>query len=825
MSDFEQLDSGPALVAARKHPCALCEKCTLRGAENIYVPSTLPETPATLVVVGEAPGYDEAQQRRPFVGQSGKLLRAAINRAGGNHSEVAYLNTVSCRPPNNRTPTPDEVEACRPRLGDDLTKVALKDATLLVLGKTSHDALFGDDGRTMTALRGTWMPQEGMKGALVTWHPAYVLRKPSEMESFLADISRAMNPPDVVGRPEMNIVILDTLEDLTAWTDLMIHVVSPEILCFDIETEQLQWYDKPGKRSDRILMLAIAWSPTEAAIITKHLLYEEPEAREVLNVIFNRFKTVGHNAKFDVVFLKSQIDIEAKADEDTMLMHYTLNELPGTHGLKMLAKTYLGLDDYEEDLVHKYLRSRNDNYGKVPFDKMAEYAAIDVGSTLRLYHIFKKQLMDKGMYEWPYKNLLMRASKCLAEVELNGCYVDVPYLLQWQQELDVEIEKIKAELNKLAGFELNPNSPAQLKKYLYGTLGLPAPAATRKSAEGSTNAEALKALKGRHPAVDLLLKHRRMAKIKSSYVDNLITYADYQNRVHATFLIHGTETGRLSARDPALQTIPRESTDDLGSRIRGCFTAPPGRVLAIADYSQAELRVLAAMSGEPFLLKVYDEGRDLHTEAARALFGENYTKEHRTWCKMLNFAYAYGGNENSFAMSAGMPIEQAKAIVHKYDANMPVARAWKQHMFKTAKEKGYIESPFGRRRRFPVITPLLLDEIRKASVNMPVQSAASDLTLLALCELVERGHKVVLAVHDSIIIECDEADAERVMNEMVEVMRLSGESKMPSVKWKSDGEIKKRWGGKENVMAPLVVENLDALPVDFVEHLEAGNDN
>jgi len=216
-------------------------------------------------------------------------------------------------------------------------------------------------------------------------------------------------------------------------------------------------------------------------------------------------------------------------------------------------------------------------------------------------------------------------------------------------------------------------------------------------------------------------------------------------------------------------------------------------VLCSCDFSQAELRCLGALSGEPFLIKVYDEGRDLHSELAAAMFGPEYTKEERVKVKMFNFAYAYGGNEYSFAQDAGLPIEQAKAFVREYDRNMPVARQWKMDTYRTLLKQGYVETRFGRRRRFPLITDANAKDARKACVHFLVASTANDINLLAAADLVEMGWPVILTVHDSIFCEVPKERANECLHDMEERMLWQAHKGVPEVKWKVDPEILTRW--------------------------------
>lgn len=775
-----------------KHPCADCAACTLR--QQPFVPSTLVDLPE-LVVVGEAPGADEAREGTPFVGQSGKLLRTLISKGGANSANCNYVNVVACRPPNNREPTPDEIKACLGRFKDDLTK-ADTTVPVLAVGKTSHKVIFGSSEGPQK-MRGEWVTVDNRR-VMPTWHPAYVLRKPSEVTSLLSDITKAINQKN--GDTLLSAIEYSVHEfpgSFKVWAKELLNRDDLYYIVVDIETDQLQDYPtRDGVPADKVLCVAIATSESVAHVVLGDVLYEDEEARQLLQRIFDTKYIIAHNGKFDARFLWFQLGLKMKVNYDTMLAHYALDENKGTHGLKALASMYFGIPDYEEEHVQAYLRSRNDRYSKVPVHELVRYASYDVCVTYALYFETNKRLQKNDLYANPFMNTLMPASNALLEVEMYGIRVDTAMLEAWHEDLQEELLTIGEKVNALAKKDVNLNSPKQLAELLYDDLRMPQPVG-KKIAPRSTNAEALAQMKGNHPIVELLRRNRRVAKIDSSYVTNLLEYADTEERVHASFMIHGTETGRLSARNPALQTIPRES-DELGTMIRKAFVARDGCVLIIADYSQAELRVLAAMSGEPFLLKVYEEGRDLHTEAAVALFGPKYTKEQRVWCKMLNFSYAYGGNEFSFAEGTGMPIEAAREIVRKYDANMPVAKAWKAKQFETAKRKGYVESRFGRRRRFPLITRENVDDVRKASVNMPVQSGASDITLTALISLVNelKNAKVVLTVHDSILIECPENEAEEVARLVKSRMEDTGRLYFPSVAWKADVDIKKSWGDK-----------------------------
>lgn len=785
-----------------KLPGALCSQCTLASC-HLVPPSGSVE--ASLVIVGEAPGATEVEEGKPFVGPSGVLLNYALSQAGADLEDVYKTNVVMCRPPNNREPFPDEVVACYPRLKMELDSTR---GTLLALGKVATEAL-GLQGLD----RGGLYTNTHWAGKVMhTYHPAYLLRKPSDSPIFIRDIAKAVNGL-IAAKPEWmdpKVIHIEDPGSLQAYLDT---VPDDTWVAFDIETDQVKWYQSyDGTPPDPILMLQLAWDDTFGVVLDDVMLYDVPETRHILNKFFARVRPVAHNGKFDVVFLLSHIGVRPKLQFDTMLAHYILDE-NSKHGLKELVKEYFGLPDYEEALIKQYLTSANDRYSKIPFEPLAKYGVIDVIMTLQLRTVFETQLRKEGQYDWPFQALMIRGSNNLVDVEIRGAKVDVPYLKKVQAYLEQEMLRIEAEAKATLGWDarsLNLGSTQQCAVVVYDRLGFPL-CKNKKLGPRSTAHGAIEPLQGKHPFIDKLLEYRRVAKMKSSYADNLLEVVDINSRVHTSFLLHGTEVGRLSARGPALQTIPRsesnfEKEGIFGALIRAAFVADEGKMLAVCDYSQAELRVAAVEANEPFLLEVYANNRDLHSEVAAAMYGPQFTKHQRVMCKMFNFSYLYGGSEYSFAKDAGLNISVAKKFVADYNRVMPKLAEYRQTQFKKLAEQGYVQTRFGRRRRFPIITKINMDDARKACVHSPIAGTASDLTLLSLCKLNEEGQPVVLTVHDSILIEVDDATlvepahdkkppkyssntAEYASN----VMKATGEELLPEVAWKSDPEVRPRW--------------------------------
>lgn len=807
----------------RYHPLARCEECPLRDLHN-YVPSHIPEGELDFIAVGEAPGQQEVANKRPFVGPSGKLLDVAIRKAGQDPDRIARTNTVSCRPPGNATPSQEAVEACWGRLSHEL-EMANTDKIVL-MGKVATEEVmmrYGCEEEAAIApaqRRGKWYRPDpdselGEDGKIFfqTYHPAFVLRKVSEGKPFMRDIARVYENP----RPRIEMqdpaperVVVRTTAELY---QQLSKCPDNQMTAYDLETNNVFWYSRPGKPYDPVLMAAIAWEDHRGLIIGDELLYNEPHTAEILDEFCKRVRICAHNGKFDVIYSRSHLGFRPTVDFDTMLAHYCVEE-DGQHGLKYLASEYLGAEDYEGRLIKRYLSTKNDEYSKIPFGPLSEYAVRDVCMTLRLQRILEAQLHQQDLYEWPFNQVIMPIQDALSDVQYRGIRVDVGYLKEARTGMEEDIEVLRNELRLLSGRpELNPNAWQQVSEVIYQQFKLP-PTTNRRMRDKkhSTSAEAIEHLIGKHPFVDALVRYRRVAKLKSSYIDNLINYASVDGRIHTDFMVMGTEIGRLAARNPALQTIPRTS-DKYGALVRNAFCADPDHKLIVADYSQAELRVAAALSGEPFLLDVYNNDRDLHDEGTNSMYGtaqeiavqqglsdedaQTRWKEDRTNVKMFNFSYLYGGNEFSFAQKSGFPFEKARAFVRRYEQNMPRLAAWKARQFELVKQCGFVESIFGRRRRWAFITNSNSDEARKSAAHFKVASPSSDITLLSLCQMVKEGIDVQLTVHDSNVACAHESEVADVSRRMQEIMYDIAVEHIPEVRWKVDADISYRWGAKE----------------------------
>ncbi len=821
------------LRARRKHPLALCEKCPLGGYGFKMVPSE-GGTGATFAVIGEAPGKDEilARVRRPFIGASGQVLREGLKRAGLDESEGFLTNAVLCRPPDNKLePYSGAVDCCRPRLEAELSE--LKDCKrVLGAGKYGAEAALraveGPAAKkvTITRQRGEWHKPNGLglvdMEAVLTVHPAYVLRVPAIYPDFQKDLdtfAEGRKPHKLQTAP-----VPIMARNIAHLSSLLESIQDGSWVSFDVETDTADtWYDRPNVPHRNILMVGIATN-TDATIIINQRLWQEPLARELVNELFQRTTNIAHNGKFDVLWLQRDGVQYAKTDFDTMLAHYVLNVNP-PHGLKELGMLEYGIPNYEEELVTRYKKSCPKGveflYSMIPEDKLAQYLAWDVAVTHQLWIDYTIRLVEQGQMERPFLELLMPGQAMLTRVEQRGMRVDEPYLRGLRVQFANERDAVAYEIRMLTkGVVENPRSHVQNGKYVFEVLGY-REHTSKHYAKRSTCGAAIENTPGlkQEPFTELLLKFRRIDKIITAYVDTILAYVGIDGRVHPSYNLHRAKTGRLSANKPAWQTLPRAGKDRYGDAIRSAVIAEEGHKLLMGDYSQAEMRRWAWGCQDPFLLEVYRSGRDLHDEGANLLFGEgNWNKEKRTWIKNLNFSYIYGGNEYSFGAQFNLPAEKAREIIRSYDNVLTEAPKWRERMWRTGVEQGYIESSFGRRLYFWVINEQTLVDIQRACWNMPIQGDASDLNLLSAIELDKRGWPVVLSMHDATGMEIRTEDVALAEADMKEVMEGLGEKWFPGIPWLVDIDVLDRWAKRlDDTLDVPIVALYDA--EDF-EHFE-----
>jgi DNA polymerase-1 len=443
----------------------------------------------------------------------------------------------------------------------------------------------------------------------------------------------------------------------------------------------------------------------------------------------------------------------------------------------------LGLPPGDDPMLLAYLLDPSNTtpegvarrYGGEWTEEAGERAALSE----RLFANLWGRLEGEERLLWLYREVERPLSAVLAHMEATGVRLDVAYLRALSLEVAEEIARLEAEVFRLAGHPFNLNSRDQLERVLFDQLGLPAIGKTEKTGKRSTSAAVLEALREAHPIVEKILQYRELTKLKSTYIDPLPDLIHPRTgRLHTRFNQTATATGRLSSSDPNLQNIPVRTP--LGQRIRRAFIAEEGWLLVALDYSQIELRVLAHLSGDENLIRVFREGRDIHTETASWMFGvprEAVDPLMRRAAKTINFGVLYGMSAHRLSQELAIPYEEAQAFIGRYFQSFPKVRAWIEKTLEEGRRRGYVETLFGRRRYVPDLqarVKSVREAAERMAFNMPVQGTAADLMKLAMVKLFPRleeaGGRMLLQVHDELVLEAPKERAEAVARLAKEVM-------------------------------------------------------
>lgn len=436
---------------------------------------------------------------------------------------------------------------------------------------------------------------------------------------------------------------------------------------------------------------------------------------------------------------------------DLMIMDYLLDPGTRSHEISALILRYLNKDTTENNQSSLFGADT-----KVLGQTVADLFAIE--------QILEEQLAAKGFLNL-YKKIEMPLVPVLAEMEKNGIRIDVSYMQELAESLKKREAQITKEIYKHAGQEFNIASPQQLKEILFDKLQIPV-LGIRKGKTGlSTAASELEKMRGLHPIIDLVFEFRELAKLRNTYVDVLPGLVDKDGRLHTTFNQAVTATGRLSSSNPNLQNIPIKG--DLGQEIRKCFVAGKGYKLLSLDYSQIELRVIASLANDPEMIKIFQEGRDIHAMTAARVNGVTLTEvtpEMRSAAKAINFGIIYGMGPHSLAESIGVSFIEAKEFIARYFSVFKEVKRYLDETRALAHSTGYVETLLGRRRYLPEINsgmPQLRNSAERMAINAPIQGTAADLIKLAMIETQEllkkeREIKMLLQVHDELVFEVKE---------------------------------------------------------------------
>ncbi len=474
---------------------------------------------------------------------------------------------------------------------------------------------------------------------------------------------------------------------------------------------------------------------------------------------------------------------------DTALAGYLLDATAGHYDIGRLFASW-----FKEELP-KPLHLAPDAFSLLGDTVQAEASFLSYLSAVdALYDAMLPKLRETDA-EWLYFSVELPLCRVLAEMETAGFRVDARALQSFGKTLTAAMETLEQQIYSYAG-KFNINSPKQLGEVLFEKLGMPS---YKKTKTGySTNAEVLDKLRGQHPIVGEVLEYRQYAKLKSTYVDGLLKVIPPDGRVRTSFQMTVTATGRLSSTEPNLQNIPTRT--ELGSELRRMFTAEPGKVLVDADYSQIELRLLAHISGDKAMQEAFLSGEDFHTVTAAHVFGvpiEQVTQNMRRAAKAVNFGIVYGISAFSLSQDLGVTVAEAKEYMDAYFARFPGVKAYMDDIIKTARANGYVETMFHRRRALPEIKASNFNTRsfgERVALNMPIQGAAADIIKLAMVKVFARLQReglqarLIMQVHDELIVECPADEAEKVKALLEEEMEGVYELAVPLTAEAHSGE-------------------------------------
>ena len=497
-------------------------------------------------------------------------------------------------------------------------------------------------------------------------------------------------------------------------------------------------------------------------------------------------KKLGQHVKYDRhVFANHGIEVAGYA-HDTMLESYVL-EVHKPHGLASLAERHVGRSgiDYES-LTGK--GAHQIPFSQVAIDKASEYSCEDSDQTLDVHRVLWPRLAHDERLRFVYE-LEIASSEVLYRIERHGVLIDGPTLARQSAELGQRIMQLEQEAHGLAGQPFNLGSPKQIGEIFFGKLGLPV---VKKTATGapSTDEEVLEKLAEDYPLPAKLLEWRGLSKLKGTYTDKLAQMAHPRTgRVHTHYAQVVAVTGRLSSNEPNLQNIPVKTAE--GRRVREAFIAEPGHVIASADYSQIELRIMAHLSGDAALLAAFNEGRDVHKATAAEIFGitpEQVSSEQRRYAKVINFGLIYGMSSFGLARNLGIDNTAAKNYIDRYFQRYPGVKNYMDETRLAAKAQGYVETVFGRRLYLPEINSPngpRRSGAERAAINAPMQGTAADLIKLSMVKVqqvldaAQRRTRMIMQVHDELVFEVPLDEVEWVRGEIPKLMAGVAQLKVP----------------------------------------------
>ena len=558
-------------------------------------------------------------------------------------------------------------------------------------------------------------------------------------------------------------------------------------------------------RDGHMLGLSLSYDGEKGAYIDTECFDETTEA--LLQELFDKKTVIFHNAKFDLAFFQYHFNFNFPQIEDTMLLHYLIDENPGTHGLKQLAMKYTPYGDYEQPM-YEWIAEYRKNHGilkeqfswdLIPFDTMKVYAAMDSLVTFLVYEKFKK-IKQNAKLLWVYDNILIPGTRFLLNVQDNGVPFDRTRLLVAQElmqsDIDAAVKTLYtnpaiARFEEVQGKQFNPNSTVQLRSLLFDFLGLKPTGKKTGTGANSTDAEVLGELAEKSDVPGLILDIRQKSKIKNTYLDKIIPQLDRDSCLRTGFNLHGTTSGRLSSSGKLnMQQLPRDNPI-----VKGCIKARPGHKIVAMDLTTAEVYVAAVLAEDKALMEVFRSGGNFHSTIAKTVFKlpcdvEDVATLHsveRQAAKAVTFGIMYGAGARKISQevtkSSGtfFSPQEAQEVIDDYFKSFHKLKSWINHNEKYIEQNGFIYSFFGRKRRLPNVASTdkgIKSHTIRSGLNFLVQSAASDINLLGAIDMEAyinaKGmkSKIFALVHDSILAEVPDEEVDAYRSKLQEFIQM-----------------------------------------------------
>ena len=615
----------------------------------------------------------------------------------------------------------------------------------------------------------------GKDGAAVTSAPL----TPGEQMSLFVNESQ----PAVIYTPtttlDIEVKVVDTDKKLA---DLVKQLNKAKTISFDTETTSTE------EMKAEIVGISLAIKEGEGYYIpTGHRAGTNLPLEQVLAALKGpltdpKIGKIAHNAKYDYIVLARHGLRVSPLTFDTMLAEFIIDPSSRSMGLKNMAFNKLGEEmTHIEELIGK--GKKQITMDEVAIESAAPYAVADAEVTLRLMPI-QQQGLRRVNGEKLLEEIDLPLTPVLADMEMAGISLDLPFFQETGARLEKRMNEIEKQVYNAVGKPFNINSTQQLSDVLFKQLGLEPPDRGNKTASGhfSTAAGVLDLLRGKHPAVDLILEHRELSKLKSTYVDALQAAINSETGcVHTNYSQIGAVTGRLSSSNPNLQNIPIRSEE--GRRLRNGFVASKGNVLLSVDYSQIELRIVAHMAQDENMLAAFRAGQDIHTATAVAIFGvkpDEVTLQMRRRSKGINFGLIYGMSVFGLTRYTDLTLAEAETFVKAYFQQFPGVKRYLDGIRKQAAQQGYVETLLGRRRYFPALQGKANVQVKnreeREAINAPVQGTAADIMKLAMLKIppalkaANLKAKMLLQVHDELVFEVSKAELKETARVVQEVM-------------------------------------------------------